>query len=82
MTLANLFRAMAWAAACAFLVDILRRCWVVAAPSIGIVAALALLACLWSLVQSIHRCLRKRLPADFVRPNPPGYPDQPKRPIR
>lgn len=82
MPLGNLLRTMAWTAACTFLVDVLRRCWVVTAPSIGIVAALALLACLWGLVQSIRRCLRKRLPADFVRPNPPGYPNQPKRPIR
>lgn len=82
MTVPNLLRAMFWAAVCAFLADLLRRCWIVEAWSIGIVAAIALVGCLWRLVVAIRLCLRKRLPADFVRPNTPNFPEQPRRGIR
>ncbi|MGV1119189.1 hypothetical protein [Xanthomonas translucens] len=77
-----LLRVLACGLALGFLADLLRRCVIVEAWSVGpIVAALlalALIATRWSW----RAARRPRLPTDFVRPNTPDFPDQPRCGIR
>lgn len=84
MNLLALLRALAWAFVVGFLADALRRCWIVEAWSVGIVAAVLLTLALIPLFDACRSVRRRRLPADFVRPRLPvsSFPEQPKRPIR
>jgi len=82
MRAAALLRLLLCGAAVSFLTDMLRRCFVVEAwtlvPFVAAALVLALIATRWSW----RAARRPRLPADFVRPNTPDFPEQPRRGIR
>ncbi|KMM77054.1 hypothetical protein ACP93_02495 [Xanthomonas sp. NCPPB 1128] len=66
-----------------FLGDLLRRCVIVEAWTVGPVVAVLLV---WALIAT-HRAWRaarrqRRKPVPFIRPNTPDFPAQPKRDIR
>ncbi|AVY67196.1 hypothetical protein [Xanthomonas translucens] len=77
-----LLRLLACSIAAGFLSDMLRRCFVIEAwtlvPFVAAALALALIATRWSW----RAARRPRLPADFVRPNTPDFPEQPRRGVR
>lgn len=83
MNLRAIPRLFAWAAVTGFLADVLRRCWIVEAWSVGMVAAVLLALALIPL-RGAWRVARRNRSTDFVRPRSPAgeFPAQPKRPIR
>jgi len=82
MTARALLRLMACGVALGFLGDLLRRCWVVQAWNVGAVASVLLVVALIATRRAWRAARRRRLPADFVRPNTPDFPEQPRRGIR
>ncbi|WP_152640346.1 hypothetical protein [Xanthomonas sp. MUS 060] len=65
-----------------FLLDVVRRCWIVDAWSaLTIFFVLAVLS-LYATRKTWRAARRSHLPADFVRPNSPDFPAQPRRGIR
>ncbi|WP_045769520.1 hypothetical protein [Xanthomonas albilineans] len=61
---------------------LLRICWIVHAWNMLVVAALLLGWSLIAMCKASRAARRSRLPADFVRPNTPDFPAQPRRDIR
>ncbi len=67
MNLRALPRVFAWALLAGFLIDLLRRCWIVDASSVFSVAAFLLVLVLFRLHRACRLFLRRRT-ADFIRP--------------
>ncbi|MCW0370238.1 hypothetical protein [Xanthomonas sacchari] len=83
MRASHIFRLLCCGIVVGFLADLLRRCVIVEAWSVGpVVAALLVLALIatrraWRTARRSHR---KRVA--FIRPKTPDFPAQPKRDIR
>lgn len=74
MSLRALFRVFVWAVVAGFLLDLLRRCWIVEAGSVAVVALLALFFVLRRLRAAwchAHRSTR----IAFLRPGVPRWDD-------
>lgn len=81
MTIRDLLGMLARGIAIGFLLDVLRRCWIVEAWTIvPIVAGLLI----WLLLSTVRRwrALTRNRNTGFIRPNPPPFPEQAKRDIR
>lgn len=74
MSLRALFRVFVWAVVVGFLVDLLRRCWVVEAGSVMPLALVALFFALHRL-RAAWRNARRSNRIDFLRPGLPSWDD-------
>jgi len=82
MNARSVLRVFAWALATGFLLDVLRRCWIVEAWSIALVIVLVLVFVLRRLRAAWRTARHQARPAAFVRPKSPDFPDQPRHGIR